>query len=131
MAGEDDNTGSTPRGWSPSERDAFRKRASELGEKLERHRLDNERPKRSNASSGAFGQALKMAIEPLVGVLFGLGIGLGLDHLFGTKPIMLIVFLLIGAAAGMSNLIRSAMKTSSHGQATSKQDTGSISGPGK
>lgn len=69
-----------------------------------------------------------MAIEPVVGVLFGLFVGLGLDNLLGTKPFMLIAFLLLGAAAGMSNLIRSALKTSA-GNRVSEKNGGSEPGP--
>jgi ATP synthase protein I len=41
-------------------------------------------------------------------------IGYGLDRLFGTKPLLMIIFVPIGAAAGIVNVIRSA--------GTSRQD---------
>ncbi len=112
MTDDPNETGPSAGGLSQNERDAFRRRAAALGERLDKHRADRA-PKRAKSSSGgAFGQALKMAIEPLVGVLFGLGVGLALDNALGTKPLFLVIMLVIGAAAGMLNLVRSAMKTS-------------------
>ncbi len=36
----------------------------------------------------------------------GLGVGYGLDRLFGTKPWLTLIFLLFGIAAGFLNLFR-------------------------
>lgn len=110
-------------GLSDQERDKFLRRASALGKKLDEYREEHERPRRPKPSSNsAFGDAMKLAIEPLVGVLFGLGVGLALDHWLGTKPIFLIVFLLLGAAAGMLNMMRSAMGTSTTRKPTAPGD---------
>lgn len=55
-------------------------------------------------------QGFKIASEFVAGVLVGAAIGYGVDRLFGTLPFGLIFFLLIGFAAGVLNVVRSAGK---------------------
>ena len=45
------------------------------------------------------------------GVLVGGLIGYGLDYLFGTLPILLIIFLLLGFGAGILNMSRAANRS--------------------
>jgi ATP synthase protein I len=52
--------------------------------------------------------AWRMVIELVVGLGIGLGIGYGLDSLLGTLPIFLILFTLLGLAAGIKTMMRSA-----------------------
>ena len=52
--------------------------------------------------------AWRMVIELVVGMVLGLAIGLGLDTLFGTLPIFLMVFALLGFAAGVRTMRRTA-----------------------
>jgi ATP synthase protein I len=49
-----------------------------------------------------------MVTELVVGMLLGLGIGWGLDALFGTRPVFLVVFALLGFAAGVRTMLRTA-----------------------
>lgn len=51
-----------------------------------------------------------MAIELVVGVAVGGGVGWALDNALGTKPWLLIVFFFLGFAGGMLNLVRSAQR---------------------
>ncbi len=53
-------------------------------------------------------QAWRMIIELVSGMVIGMGIGYGLDVLFGTLPICLIVFSLLGFAAGVKTMLRTA-----------------------
>jgi ATP synthase protein I len=57
--------------------------------------------------------AWRMIIELVTGMVIGMGIGYGLDVLFGTLPICLIIFALLGFAAGVRTMLRTAdqMKT--------------------
>lgn len=57
--------------------------------------------------------AWRMIIELVTGMVIGMGIGYGLDVLFGTLPICLIIFALFGFAAGVKTMLRTAdqMKT--------------------
>lgn len=52
--------------------------------------------------------AWRMVIELVAGLLIGLGIGYGLDILLGTGPIFLVLFTLLGFAAGVQTMVRSA-----------------------
>lgn len=52
--------------------------------------------------------AWRMVIELVVGMVMGLGIGFGLDRLFGTLPIFLILFSMLGFAAGVRTMMRTA-----------------------
>jgi len=61
----------------------------------------------SSGLSG-MGQALKVGSEFVAGVIVGFVIGYTIDRLFGTAPWGMIVFLLLGFAAGTLNVLRSA-----------------------
>ena len=64
-----------------------------------------------NAKAGGaigYGQAFKLSSEFIAGIAVGVGIGWTIDRLAGTSPWGLIVFLLLGFAAGVLNVLRSA-----------------------
>jgi ATP synthase protein I len=50
----------------------------------------------------------RMVTELVAGLLIGLGIGWGLDALFGTRPFLLVIFVLLGLAAGVRVMLRTA-----------------------
>ena len=50
----------------------------------------------------------RMVTELVAGLLIGAGIGYGLDVLFGTLPILLVVFIGLGFAAGVRVMMRTA-----------------------
>jgi ATP synthase protein I len=52
--------------------------------------------------------AWRMVVELVAGLMIGFGIGFGLDSLLGTLPIFLVLFTLLGFAAGVKTMIRSA-----------------------
>ncbi|MBY6088903.1 AtpZ/AtpI family protein [Pseudooceanicola sp. 502str34] len=52
--------------------------------------------------------AWRMVTELVAGLGLGFAIGFGLDTLFGTKPILLVVFTMLGMAAGVQTMIRTA-----------------------
>lgn len=52
--------------------------------------------------------AWRMVIELVAGIAIGFGMGFGLDTLFGTTPWFMIVFVLLGFAAGVKTMMRSA-----------------------
>lgn len=53
-------------------------------------------------------QAWRMVIELVAGIAVGVGLGLGLDRLFGTTPFLLVIFILLGFAAGVKTMMRTA-----------------------
>jgi ATP synthase protein I len=52
--------------------------------------------------------AWRMVIELATGMGLGLAIGLGLDTLLGTRPVMIILFALLGFAAGIRTMLATA-----------------------
>tara|TARA_B100000959_G_C14757495_1_gene531871 strand:- start:350 stop:640 length:291 start_codon:yes stop_codon:yes gene_type:complete len=64
--------------------------------------------KGSNVSS--FGKALKISTELVAAVVVGAIMGFLLDGWFDTKPLLTICFFIMGVAAGILNVFRSAKK---------------------
>jgi ATP synthase protein I len=96
----------------PSE-DELKRRGDALSARIAESRArqpENREP--ANPTQGMRGAAegFKIASEFVAGVLVGTAIGYGIDQLFGTTPFGLIVFLLIGFAAGVLNVIRATSK---------------------
>ncbi|MGC3938792.1 AtpZ/AtpI family protein [Roseobacter sp. EG26] len=54
--------------------------------------------------------AWRMVIELVAGLGIGFGIGYGLDVLFGTLPIFMVLFVMLGLAAGVKTMLRSAQE---------------------
>jgi F0F1-type ATP synthase assembly protein I len=54
-----------------------------------------------------WGSGLQVGIELLAGLIGGVLLGYGLDRWLGTRPLFMIVFFFLGAAAGMMNAWRS------------------------
>ena len=52
--------------------------------------------------------AWRMIIELVTGMLLGMGIGYGLDAVFETLPLFLVIFSLIGFAAGIKTMLGTA-----------------------
>jgi ATP synthase protein I len=105
---------------TPEERDAFQKRADDLGKRLESAKgHSGTRPSGggssgSSAESGAaMGKALRISTELIGGIVVGCGLGWVIDRALGTWPAFFIVLFLLGSAAGMINVVRAgtAMKT--------------------
>ena len=69
----------------------------------------NKNQKKDNVFKG-FGIYLKSGVELLSAIIVALVIGLFLDNYFQSKPIFLIIFLILGFAAGIMNVYRSVKK---------------------
>ncbi len=54
--------------------------------------------------------AWRMVIELVAGLGIGFGMGYGLDYLFGTLPIFMVLFTMLGLAAGVKTMLRSAQE---------------------
>lgn len=111
----DGKPGPGPRGeLSPEDRARLERRSSELGRKLDEAR-QTEGARRGTAAKGgkgeAMGRALRLSAELIGGIVVGGAIGWYLDGVLGNqKPYLFILFFLLGAAAGMLNVIRSALR---------------------
>lgn len=62
-------------------------------------------PRPAHATSG-LGFALRIGVELVGGLIVGGGLGLLLDRWLGTTPWLMVLFFLLGAAAGFLNVYR-------------------------
>ncbi len=69
--------------------------------------------------------AWRMIIELVVGIGIGVGLGYGLDEIFGTQPWMLVVFTLLGFAAGVNVMLQSAREMNRAAEAGAAKAGGS------
>ena len=108
---------------SSSGKASFDKRLKALARTI----ADRDKPGgRSRSSAYHFG--FRLAADLLAGVLGGFAIGWGLDYLLGTSPWFLLVFILLGMAAGILNVIRAAtsMEAKRHLDQTSGEGLPSV-----
>ena len=109
MAGAENQSGRRETG---RDADNIRRRLDDLGEKLAEAR-GRHGPAQADAppsQGAALGQALRLGIELVAGVAVGVFIGWALDRFFGTAPLLMVVFLGLGAAAGILNVVRTAKR---------------------
>ena len=62
------------------------------------------------SDSSLLGAAFKKSTELVAAVLIGTFIGFILDSWFDTKPILILIFFLFGAVAGIVNVIKAAKR---------------------
>ena len=88
---------------------ALSARLRRLGDELGRER-PKQSPQAEAPTSGSMGsglaRGLRLSTELVAGVLVGAFIGWALDRWLGISPWGLIVFLLLGFAAGVRNVVR-------------------------
>ena len=64
-----------------------------------------------HAAGAGFSQgevAWRMVIEFVTGLCLGGAVGYGLDYLLGTGPLLMVVFIFLGLAAGIKTMMRTA-----------------------
>jgi ATP synthase protein I len=84
-----------------------------LEAQLKAARERNPEPEARSGPAGdkaGMAMGMRLSAELLAGVLVGLGVGWALDRWLGTRPWLLLVFLLLGTAAGILNVIRAGNK---------------------
>ena len=79
-----------------------------LEEKIEaaKKAVEPEQPVQNKFSAAEVGW--RMIIELTAGVFIGFGLGYGLDFLFSTKPVFMLILTLFGFAAGVKTMMKSA-----------------------
>lgn len=89
--------------------DPFSERLKRLEERLQAAEAARTEPMpRLGAKFTQGSLAWRMVTELVSGLLLGLAIGWGLDSLFGTLPVFLVLFVLLGFAAGVRVMLRTA-----------------------
>jgi ATP synthase protein I len=107
----DDARGNGEHGKPPTDEAALSARLQRLGERL----AHDEAVRPSGGSDGdraatasGYARGFRLSSELVAGVLVGAGLGWLIDRLLGTSPWGLMIFLLLGFAAGVLNVMRSA-----------------------
>jgi ATP synthase protein I len=109
----DDTRGNGDRDKAHTDEAALSARLQRLGEGLGQAReragppSDSPGGDRATTTSG-YARGFRLSSELVGGVLVGAGLGWLLDRLLGISPWGFIVFLLLGFAAGVLNVMRSA-----------------------
>ncbi|MCC6520156.1 MAG: AtpZ/AtpI family protein [Tabrizicola sp.] len=83
-----------------------------------------EPPAQTNTAKG-FSQgevAWRMVIELATGIMLGTAIGYGIDALFGTLPIFLVIFSLFGFAAGVKTMLGTARELGRKAEKAAKDE---------
>ena len=78
--------------------------------KIAKSKLQNDETKKTDKKGIFLGNAFKLGTELVAAVVVGTIIGFILDNWFDTKPILIIIFFLFGAAAGITNVFRAAKR---------------------
>jgi ATP synthase protein I len=98
------------RQMSREEKAAFEHRVSDLGDRLDKVKVQRQ----ANTDAGldaemrgrGMAYGMRMATELVGAVIVGAFVGIGLDWLIGTKPWLFLLFFVLGFAAGVLNVVR-------------------------
>ncbi len=91
----------------------------DLDRRLREARSTQERGEAASSRTRSIGQALRLATEMASALFVGVVMGWGLDKLLGTRPWLMLLFLVLGMAAGTLNAYRTAKRLSA---AADKED---------
>jgi ATP synthase protein I len=98
-------------GNRPDEEAALSARLQRLGERLAHHKGTNRNVEAGpgpRSDPSAIARGFRLSAELVAGVLVGAFIGWAIDRWLGISPWGMMVFLLLGFAAGVVNVIRAA-----------------------
>ena len=83
-------------------------RLKQLDARIKAAKGEEDEAKTGDAAYNQASLAWQMVIELTVGLGIGFGIGYGLDGLFGTKPLFMVLFIMLGFAAGVKVMLATA-----------------------
>lgn len=108
----DDARANGDRDQRPADEAALSARLQSLGKRLGDHHPgrppDSDSGSRPTSDPSAIARGFRLSTELVAGVLVGAAIGWLLDRWLGISPWGMIVFLLLGFAAGVLNVMRAA-----------------------
>ena len=84
---------------------SLKKKIQEAKEKIEEPVVEAPKP---------LGKIMKVVVEIVAAMAVGLGIGILIDNYFDTRPFFIIVFFLLGSAAGIMNVFRVTKSLQNH-----------------
>ncbi len=84
---------------------SLKKKIQEAKEKIQEPVVEAPKP---------LGKIMKVVVEIVAAMAVGLGIGILIDNYFDTRPLFIIVFFLLGSAAGIMNVFRVAKSLQNH-----------------
>jgi ATP synthase protein I len=116
MAQGTDNSGNGSHDKSSADEAALSARLGSLDQRLseirDSRKIGTDQPEAGSgdgaARASAMARGFRLSSELVAGVVVGAVIGWGFDRLLSTSPFGLIVFFLLGFAAGVINVMRSA-----------------------
>ena len=88
--------------------DPDRARLEALEAKIKAAKGEEEAQRTGDAAYNQASFAWQMVIELVVGLLTGFGIGYGLDAVLGTAPWLMVLFIMLGFAAGVRVMLGTA-----------------------
>ena len=83
-----------------------------LDKKLEEFKRKDGPIRSDSKSFRASNLGWRMIIELVVGMVLGISLGFGMDTLFGTNPLFLIIMALLGFAGGIRAMMKTAKEIS-------------------
>jgi ATP synthase protein I len=86
------------------------KRLDALGEKLNAAKKAREPEVAEESHYTAARMGWQMVTELVVGLLLGFGIGYGIDYMLDTRPWFMLIFTMLGFAAGVRTMMRTAQE---------------------
>ena len=105
-------TKSSPDPTDSALRDKLDALSHKLAERQQRDDAANRARQAEDGSMAEAGRAMSLGFRALTELVVGLGVGTavgyGLDRLIGTAPLLMILFLFLGMAAGVWNVMRLA-----------------------
>ena len=93
-----------------SNNDPDDRRLAEIEERLRRAREKRDEVRQIEAPNSKLGIAFRLVTELMAALIVGGAIGWGLDRILGTGPFLLIVMFMVGVAAGIVTVVRTAQQ---------------------
>ena len=81
-----------------------------LNKRLKKFEKKNLKKKNKIKKNNDLGLFLKAGVELISPIIVGVFIGLFLDNYFNTKPLFLIIFLILGFGGGISNIYKTVKR---------------------